>query len=115
MKKILSIIILSTIIPTTLFAADLETGSFSELATSIYNIIKNIIIPLIIAAGIAIFFYRIVISIYKVGDDPKAVKDSKWLLIWGIVALFVMVSLWGIIGFFSNSLGFTPIVPQLGR
>jgi hypothetical protein len=38
-------------------------------------------------------------------------------MIWGIIALFVMVSFWGIVGFIQDSVdlspvgGFTPSVP----
>ena len=48
----------------------------------------------IIVAGIAllVFFFGLMKFIFKLGGDEDAVKEGKTLMIWGIVALFVMVS-----------------------
>ena len=60
----------------------------------------------IIVAGIAllVFFFGLMKFIFKLGGDEDAVKEGKTLMIWGIVALFVMVSVWGIIGFMQREL-----------
>ena len=29
-------------------------------------------------------------------------------MIWGVIALFVMVSVWGLVGFIGNAIGVTP-------
>ena len=75
------------------------------------------IIVLLVVIALAVFFWRIVISIYRVGDDPKAVSQGKTLLFWGIIALFVMVSIWAIVSFIGESLGINngrgAIIPQL--
>jgi hypothetical protein len=69
-----------------------------------------------VAIALAVFFFRIAVSIYKVGSSSKAVDEGKTLLFWGLVALFVVISIWGIVGIFTNTVFETnPGIPQLGR
>ena len=90
-----------------------SAGSLSELVQSALSFIGNVVVPLLVTLALVVFFYRIVISIYKVGEDTKAVENGKTLLIWGVVALFVMVSVWGLVGFIGNTVGIKQVVPQL--
>lgn len=65
----------------------------------------------VIAGGVAllVFLWGLVKFIFKPGDE-KAHEAGITLMKWGIVALFVMVSVWGIIGFMQRALGL-PIIP----
>lgn len=38
-------------------------------------------------------------------SDAKSHEDGRRLMVWGIIALFVMVSIWGIIGLLQDDLG----------
>jgi cobalamin biosynthesis protein CobD/CbiB len=56
-----------------------------------------------------VFFGGLVKYIANASDEGA--KDSgKTLMIWGMIALFVMVAFWGIIGYFQSSLGLTGTV-----
>lgn len=112
-KNITTTLLLLSVTPTILFAA--VGDNVASLLGEITNIIGRKLIPLFVTLALAVFFYRIVISIYKVGDNPKAVAEGKTLLFWGILAFFVMVSIWGITGFISDAFGIEQVVPQLGN
>ena len=56
--------------------------------------------------AVLVFFLGLVRFIFKAGD-AKAVEEGKSLMIWGVVALFVMVSIWGILRFFYGELEFS--------
>lgn len=60
------------------------------------------LIPILIAATVVIFFWGLFNYVRKSG---KKAENGKKVLIAGIVALFVEVSLWGIIIFAQQSLG----------
>ena len=64
----------------------------------------NLAIP--IAAGLALlyFFYGLAMFILKSGDDD-AKTEGKNKMIWGIVALFVLSSVWGLTRFLGTQLG----------
>jgi hypothetical protein len=69
--------------------------------------IVGIAIP--IAAGLALlfFFWGLAKFIFK-ANDPTARKEGKNIMIWGIVALFVMVSIWGLVEFIQDELDLPP-------
>jgi phosphate starvation-inducible membrane PsiE len=76
--------------------------------TELVNHIIGILNPLIVViAGLALlaFFWGLAKFISKAGD-AKSHADGKNLMIWGIVALFLMVSFLSIIQFFQSDLGF---------
>jgi hypothetical protein len=54
--------------------------------------------------AILFFFYGLALYILKAGD-PEAAAEGKSIMIWGILALFVMTSIYGIIGFLQRSSG----------
>lgn len=62
----------------------------------------------------AAFFWGIVLFIFNANDEKKR-QDGKAWMGWSVVALFVMITIWGIVGLFTDTLGLGPlIIPQLG-
>lgn len=71
------------------------------------NAVKDIVGVLIpIAAGLALlyFFYGLAKFILNSGDE-EARGAGKQTMIWGIVALFVISSIWGIVTFLGRQIG----------
>ncbi len=60
-------------------------------------------------AGLLVFLYGLVKFIFRLGGSEAKVEEGKNMMIWGLVALFVMVSVWGLVRFFQESLGITNI------
>lgn len=75
--------------------------TFSELAALFVTFI-NAGIGVALIAGIVIYFYGVATSIPKAstGDIDKL----RAHMIWGIIALFVMFSVWGILALLRNTL-----------
>lgn len=76
-----------------------------ELIEIFLNLI-NAVLPVLAALALLVFFWGLAKFIFKVGGDEKAVADGKNLIKWGLLALFLLVSFWAIIGFFYEDLGF---------
>ena len=74
-----------------------------DLITSVGGLLNPLIVVLV-AAALLVFFWGLVKFIFRVGGDEKAVGEGKRLMIWGLIALFVMISVWGIIRFMQNQL-----------
>lgn len=74
--------------------------------------ILNRIIPVLIALALVAFFWGLVTYIFKQGKD-----NGKKLITAGLLGLFIMVSVWGIIRLAQNTLGTgnntIPNVPQV--
>jgi hypothetical protein len=57
-----------------------------------------------------------VIQYLRNTTDPKKREEGRSFMIYGIVSLFVMISIWGLVGFLGNTFGvsttFVPSLPQ---
>lgn len=74
-------------------------------------IIVVAIIPLIFTAALAFFLWG-VMKFIAASDSTKK-KEGKNFMIAGLIGLFVMTSLWGLINIVSNTLGTGSVVPVL--
>jgi hypothetical protein len=61
----------------------------------------NLIIPIIIGLGLIAFLWGVLK--YGISSKPSEKQDSVYVMVYGIIALFVMVSIWGLV----NVLGWT--------
>lgn len=104
MKKYTHLVSLSLIFliatPLITFA---ELNGIKGFIQDIRYIVKQLIV---IMGGLALlgFFYGLAKFIFAAGD-PKSHEQGRSIMIWGILALFVMVSVLGIINFFQNEFG----------
>lgn len=74
------------------------------------------IMPLLILAALVLFLYGVVKTFFWNGGAGK--DEGKSFILWGVVALFVMVSVWGLVnvlrGTFNldnNNIPLAPTVP----
>ena len=86
------------------------SGPLANTITQVSALV-NTLVPLLLAIAVLLFLWGLVKFIANIGDET-ARAAGKSLMIWGMIALFVMVSFWGIIGYVQESLGLTgvPIV-----
>ena len=66
--------------------------------------ILDIVIPIVITLALIYFFWGLAKFILSAGDEEKR-KESRGIMIWGIIALFVMVSVWGLVRFIGGTFG----------
>ena len=83
------------------FAASAQTD-FSSILGVIGGLV-NTIIPILIAAAIAYFIYGVVRFVIASDADDKG--KARSIVIQGIIGLFVIVSVWGLVGVIQNSFG----------
>lgn len=92
MKKI------SRLIPITLYALPLMTMAATDIETIVDKIggIFQAIIPVLLIVAFALFLWGVIKFIFAGGDEEKR-KTAKNYIIYGLIGLFVMVAVWGII------------------
>lgn len=98
MKRIL-IILLIICAPSLVLAAAPRT--FSDLADLIVSLF-DAGAGLLITAAIVIYLFGISRSIYKAGEEGKEMLRNY--VVWGIITIFLMVSIWGILRLLQNTL-----------
>lgn len=70
----------------------------------VVEIIVNLAIPFaLLCAGLA-FFWGMMMFIIQAGNEQERAK-GKTVMIWGVIALFVIVSIWGLVAFLSDLFG----------
>lgn len=100
MKKISIVSALTLVMPLSALAAKITD------LNDIFNFIKNIlntILPLIIAAAVVYFVWGM-FQVFLAGDDDKKAK-AKNTVIYGVIAIFVMISVWGLVNILYNTFG----------
>ncbi len=77
--------------------------TFQELTEMTIGLI-NAGIGISILLGIVIYFYGIATNIPSGGHHGGDTEALRTHLLWGLIAVFVMVSVWGIVGLLRNTL-----------
>lgn len=97
MKKLAYIAVLSLVIPLSASAQITDLGDVFQFI----NDLINTILPIIIAAAVVYFIYGIAVYVMAGDDEAKAAAKDK--IIYGIIGLFVMVSVWGLVNILTNT------------
>lgn len=58
--------------------------------------------PIIVALALLYFFWGLARYILNSGDEEKK-AEGRNIMIWGIIALFVMISVWGLVNILANT------------
>ncbi len=81
----------------------LYAAKIGDLIDSFTDVI-SLFIPILLGIAVLVFFWGLVKFINHAGDE-KTTEEGKQLMVWGMIAIFVIFTLWGIIGFVQEQLG----------
>jgi len=107
MKKFLASLSV-VMLPAFLFAQDF--GSVDGALDTVTDFI-NRLIPFVIGLAVLFFIWGLIKYITAGGDEGSR-KEAINTIIWGIVVLFVMVSVWGLVNILVNTFGLENQAPQ---
>lgn len=101
--------ILTIFAPVSVFA---RATSFEALVNQLIGYIR-LLVPFIISLALLLFLWGIFKLVFTTGSD-RDLEEAKKFMFWGIVALFVMFSVWGLVQiltktFFNGNV----VIPQL--
>ena len=101
MKKVVKIIAGSLwALPFMAFAQD--AGYLNDLVKEGKTLLDNIVVFLI-ALAVVWFIWNVIK--YTMSDDEEKKGAAKSQMIWGIVAIAVIVSIWGLVGILQTMFG----------
>ena len=72
-----------------------QATNFTE-ALGILQGLLNGLLPVLIALAVIIFLWG-VLKYIRASDNPEQRTEGRELMVYGIIAIFVMVSLWGLV------------------
>ena len=103
-KKIIPLLYL-LLMPTLSFAQRVDRfRNTKEIFGSILDIIR-ILIPIAFGLAILLFFWGIAKFLWSEGSGKD---EGKRIMVWGVLAIFVMSSIWGLVRFVRGTLGIDP-------
>lgn len=106
MKNILRLLIIAPALSVPLFASADKIQEFGTLITSINTTIVSAVATLFMACATVAFFYGMAMFIIASRDgEEKAITNGKQFMLWSVIALFVMFSIYGIIRFAQGVIG----------
>ncbi|MBI4136183.1 MAG: hypothetical protein HY481_01365 [Candidatus Vogelbacteria bacterium] len=87
-------------------------NNFKDLVKKITENVFNPLVGLLLALALVYFLWGVFKYIQSAGDETKR-KEGVSMMTYGIIALFVMVSVWGLVNLLSRTfpLGSTPPRP----
>jgi hypothetical protein len=85
-----------------------------DLLCYVTNIINSSIIPLLFTGAVVMFVWGVVQFFFINGEKEEKRAQGKQFMIWGVVALAVMLSVWGLVGILGTTFGISSsILPQV--
>jgi Na+/proline symporter len=97
------------------FATYQAGGKLGDLFNYFSCLISTAVIPLIFTLAFALFFWGVVQYVINDSEEAKKAKGRQFM-IWGLIALFVMFTVWGIVKLLAATFGFdTGVLPKLGE
>ncbi len=83
--------------------------NFQQLASQIIGLLNNATATLV-GLGIVIYFGGIVTNLVKTEDTDR--EKMRTYILWGLVVIFIMVSIWAILTLLRDTLfGNSPLAP----
>jgi len=84
----------------------------AELILIRIGIIFRLLIPLLITLALVFFLWGIAKFVFASGQgDEQGRETGKRLMVWGLIALFVMISVWGLVLALQTTFGIFALPP----
>jgi len=90
----------------------MSDGTFLDLISYITCLLKRSVLPFLVALAVVGFVYGVIQYFIYSDNEAKRKKGADFML-WGIIALFSIVCIWGLVSLLSNSVGVDAVIPQI--
>lgn len=100
-----------------LAASNNATGTLGGVLSTIKGLLDSVI-PIIITGAVIYFFYGVAKYVMAAGDED-AQTAGRSIMIYGIIGLFVILGVWGLVALLGSTFGITigggaPTLPTVG-
>ena len=88
------------------FFASAQLTNVTNLLVSFKGLVSTAL-PVVMGLALLGFFWGLAKFVFN-AHDPEKRAEGRQIMIWGVVALFVMVAVWGLVNFVGTAIGVTP-------
>lgn len=86
----------------------------SGVLNFLYCTFIRFIIPMLIALAITAFIWGVTQTLLNPSNE-EARKKGKSFMLWGLVSLFVIATVWGLVEILTSTFGLNAFVPPLSQ
>ncbi len=92
----------------------ISNPKLGDLLSYITCIINKSVFPLIFTIAVVVFVWGVVQYVLLGADDESKRTKGRQFMVWGILALSVMISVWGLVKIVTNTFNVSnPTVPNI--
>jgi len=77
-------------------------------STGIIGALNTVVVPVIFALAFAAFVWGVLKYFFLHGGEEKSREEGRQFVIWGILGMVVLFSVWGFVNILLSALGLTP-------
>lgn len=85
-------------------AATLEDSKIGQFLKEILNLVDSLLIPLLFAIALLAFLWGVVQFLIAGAADEERREKGKKFVVWGIIGLAVMSSVWGLVNLLGGTI-----------
>ena len=83
-------------------------SNIQSLIREVFLLMYYWLAPLLLLIALLVFLWGLMRFIFNLGSEAKT-EEGKNLMIWGVISLFVMVAVWGLVRFIQSNLDITNV------
>ena len=102
MKKFASSLLF--LFPVVTFAQGFNPNGIIGTLASV-SLVMGKVVPIFVGIAVLVFLYGVLKFVISGSESQDKRKEARSFMIWGIVAIFVMVSVWGLVGILQSASG----------
>lgn len=77
-------------------------------STGIISVMNTIVVPVIFAFTFAAFVWGVVKYFFLHGGEEKSREEGRQFILWGVLGMAVLFSVWGFVNIVLSTLGIAP-------
>ncbi len=77
-------------------------------STGVIGVLNTIVVPVIFALAFLTFVYGVVKYFFLSGESDDSREEGRQFILWGILGLALLLSVWGVVNILLSTLGIAP-------
>ncbi len=91
--------------PNANFSSGGRAGDIRNVGNNLIDIINGTLVPVLFALAFIVFIYGVFSKYILSKGDQTAVEEGHKIIMWGIIAFAVIISVWGLVNIIVNTFG----------
>lgn len=77
--------------------------------TGIIGVLNTVVVPTIFTLAFLVFIWGVVNYFFIHGGEETKREEGRKFILWGIIGMAVLFSVWGIVNILLSTLGIAPV------